>query len=73
MRGPAWHAQPGAQGVAAGDAVDFSLTPMRPKPPEMTRRTRTPVAGSRVSGASFMLCTTSKRRVASPGRSGTVS
>ena len=39
---------------------------MIPYPPEITRRTGSPVSGSWVSAASFMLCRTSKRRLVAP-------
>lgn len=70
IRGPAWQAQPGLQGAGAAAAGDFSAlpTPISPKPPEITRRTGSPVSGCFVRGASFMLCTNSKRRGEAPSR-----
>ena len=49
---------------------DFVTSPM---PPEITRRTRTPLVGCTVSAGSEKLCFTSKRSIDSSGRVGIVS
>lgn len=67
-RGGAGMAQAPEPQSAASEPLVMGANPL-----EMTRRTGRPVSGSFASGASFIDCFTSKRRVFWPGLDGMVS